>query len=451
SHCAPPPHPGVYYWQMVELPDSEYQKLQARLNEASRMVTVVRDSNDAITIQDFEGKIAAWNRGAELMYGYSEQEALKKNIWDLTPPDKSAEQKDFNRRLLAGEKVSSLETQRLTKDGRLLDVWLTVTKLVDETGEVIGIASTERDITERKRIESEARNIAERYKSLFDSSSDILVQLDTSGTVVDLNPQAELISGYKREEIVGKKLNAMIGKFTKESVDLMVANFATRKEGVAVEPYEVEAIDSNGQKLYFEITTSPLKGIVGKEAGELWIMHNITRRKQAEEELNESKTLFETVVENIPLMIFLKEAKDLRFVIFNRAGEELLGYDRKDLLGKNNLDLFPPEQAANFMAKDREVLDGATGKVDIPEEPITTAKQGVRLLHTHKVCVKGEDGATKFLLGISEDITERKQMNMELKKKVTDLEEFYQLTVGREIKMIELEKEIERLKKNQKI
>ena len=139
------------------------------------------------------------------------------------------------------------------------------------------------------------------------------------------------------------------------------------------------------------------------------IFEDITERKRAEEELRESKALVDAVVENVPLMIFLKEATDLRFVIFNRAGEELLGYDRKALLGKNNLDLFPPEQAAHFMTKDRDVLDGELSMLDIPEESILTAKKGLRLLHTRKVCIRGADGTTKFLLGISEDITERKQ------------------------------------------
>jgi PAS domain S-box-containing protein len=140
---------------------------------------------------------------------------------------------------------------------------------------------------------------------------------------------------------------------------------------------------------------------------------DITERKQAEQDLKESKSLFEAVVENVPLMIFLKEATDLRFVIFNRAGEELLGYDRKELLGKNNLDLFPPEQAAHFIAKDREVLDGKAGMLDIPEESIETAKKGRRLLHTRKICILGNDGDTKYLLGISEDITERKHAEEE--------------------------------------
>ena len=148
----------------------------------------------------------------------------------------------------------------------------------------------------------------------------------------------------------------------------------------------------------------------------------IAERKREEEALKESRILIDSVVENVPLMIFLKESTDLRFVIFNRAGEELLGYDRKSLLGKNNLDLFPPEQAAHFMAKDREVLDGEAGILEIPEEPIQTAKKGQRWLHTRKVCIKGADGATKYLLGISEDITERKQAEKKIQASLLEKE-----------------------------
>jgi len=121
-------------------------------------------------------------------------------------------------------------------------------------------------------------------------------------------------------------------------------------------------------------------------------VEGIIEHEATENALRESKTLTDAVIDNIPLMIFLKEAKDLRFVIFNRAGEELLGYNRKDLLGKNNLDLFPTKEAANFMAKDARHFNSKAGFVDIPEEPITTAKKGVRILHTRKVCIKGIDG-----------------------------------------------------------
>jgi PAS domain S-box-containing protein len=137
----------------------QQQQEEEEEEEVRRLATVVRDSNDAITIQDFEGQIIAWNHGAELMYGYSEEEALGMNIGRLTPLDREAEQKEFTRRLIAGEAVTSFETQRVAKDGRILDVWLTVTKLVDDTGKPVGIASTECDITERKKAEEDLRRL----------------------------------------------------------------------------------------------------------------------------------------------------------------------------------------------------------------------------------------------------------------------------------------------------
>src|SRR5581483_2024724 len=112
------------------------------------------------------------------------------------------------------------------------------------------------------------------------------------------------------------------------------------------------------------------------------------------------------VVDNIPYMIFVKDAQDLRFVRVNKTGEELLGQSTTSLLGKNDYDFFPEDEARFFEMKDREALTG--GKiVDIPEEPIDTP-QGRRYLRTKKIPVADGDGQPKYLLGISEDITERK-------------------------------------------
>ena len=122
-----------------------------------------------------------------------------------------------------------------------------------------------------------------------------------------------------------------------------------------------------------------------------------------------------SIVENIPYMIFVKDAKDLRFVRFNKAGEDLLGYPRSELIGKNDYDFFPKDEADFFTAKDRDVLDGEQ-VVDIPEEPIQTRKHGTRFLHTMKIPIRDEQGVPKYLLGISEDITELKLVQQELRR-----------------------------------
>ncbi len=122
-----------------------------------------------------------------------------------------------------------------------------------------------------------------------------------------------------------------------------------------------------------------------------------------------------SVVDNIPYMIFVKDAQDLRFVRFNKAGEDLLGYKRDELIGKNDYDFFPEDEADFFTRKDRDVLAGGE-LVDIPEEPIQTRKKGLRLLHTTKIPILDESGESRYLLGISEDITERKRVQRVLQE-----------------------------------
>jgi len=119
---------------------------QAKKGEGfRRMAVLLRDSNDAITVQDFEGNISAWNRGAEKMYGYSEAEALKMNIRDIVPEKNRAEAVDSIKKVQE-EEVKSIKTHRKTKDGQILDVWLTVTMLIDDEGEPVGVGTTERDL-----------------------------------------------------------------------------------------------------------------------------------------------------------------------------------------------------------------------------------------------------------------------------------------------------------------
>lgn len=133
----------------------------------------------------------------------------------------------------------------------------------------------------------------------------------------------------------------------------------------------------------------------------------IDERKRAEEALLASNRLIDSIIENIPDMIFLKRASDLRFEVFNRAGERLLGMSRDALVGKNDFDLFSREQAEFFTSNDRAVLEQGI-LLDISEETIDTP-QGTRILHTKKLPLNDAQGNPQFLLGISEDITERKQ------------------------------------------
>ncbi len=137
---------------------------------------------------------------------------------------------------------------------------------------------------------------------------------------------------------------------------------------------------------------------------------NVLFKKQVktEEEMKRTNNFLNTILDNIPNMVFVKNAENLRFVRFNKAGEELLGYSKEELIGKNDFDFFPKEQADFFTEKDREVLKNGTLK-NIKEELVDTRNKGQRWLHTKKIPIKDEKGNVLFLLGISEDITEQKK------------------------------------------
>jgi diguanylate cyclase (GGDEF)-like protein/PAS domain S-box-containing protein len=129
---------------------------------------------------------------------------------------------------------------------------------------------------------------------------------------------------------------------------------------------------------------------------------------ESQKTLYEKNQWFDSIIENIPHMIFLKHASDLRYALFNKAGEKLTGLSREKLLGHNDYDFFPKEQAEFFIKKDMETLK-RDEIVDISEETIDTPA-GTRILHTKKLTLKDVDGNPSYLLGISEDITERKQI-----------------------------------------
>ena len=154
-------------------------------------------------------------------------------------------------------------------------------------------------------------------------------------------------------------------------------------------------------------------------------------RLRADERLRGALRFVDSLIENMPGIIFVKDARELRYVRLNKASEELLGYDRRELLGRNDYDLFPKEQADSFTAKDREALEGRE-PVEIPEEPIQTRRRGLRTLRTQKIPVPGADGRPAYLLGISEDITEKKRAAEELARTEEQLRASQRLeSVGR--------------------
>jgi PAS domain S-box-containing protein len=248
----------------------------------------------------------------------------------------------------------------------------------------------------------------ECYQCLLKTSPSAIIGLTPQYHIFEWSCSAERIYGWPREEAIGKDY---LTTFVPEELRAAVAAEIRKVlEGQPTQTFESEVIDRSGARR--TLLWSVNRVIVDKDEvrGLLAIGQDITERKRVEREARRAEGFVQSILENIPNMIFVKDAKDLRFVRFNRAGEDLLGYSRDELLGKNDYDFFPKTEADFFTSKDREVLRGG-GLVDIPEEPIKTKARGRRILHTKKLPIADEQGHPLYLLGISEDITEQKSQH----------------------------------------
>ncbi len=158
------------------------------------------------------------------------------------------------------------------------------------------------------------------------------------------------------------------------------------------------------------------------------LRREVAERRRAEGRLQSTSAFLDAVIENVPAMIFVKDADNGRFVLLNRFGEDLLGYDRRDVIGKTDYDIFPKEQADRFVARDRDVLVSHQALVT-PEEPIATRIRGTKLLHTTEVAVPDQTGAMRYLMGFSVDISERREIEQQLRHALK-MEAVGQLTGG---------------------
>ena len=213
-------------------------------------------------------------------------------------------------------------------------------------------------------------------------------------------------------------------------IDPFIQNMSANYEKNAQEAYQ-NAQNTKNQTVMLVIILSVLVGIIGLltgitlsrtiSANTQKILQVSERVKKSETALKESERFLNSIIENIPNMVFVKQAPDMHYIRFNRAGEDIIGLKRETANGKTDYDFFPKELSDMYRKKDLEVLNSKQ-LVDIPEEPIPTQDHGIRTFHTIKIPIFGEEGNVKYLLGISEDVTEQKQFEERIRQINSNLE-----------------------------
>ena len=260
-----------------------------------RLATIIRDSNDAFTLCDLDGKITAWNNGAQRMYGWSEQQALGMNLLDLIPMDEQKNAKQLMQSIIKGEHIQSAEAKRIGKDGRKINVLLTLTPLLDQAGVVIAIASTEKDISRRINAENELRASDRNFRSLVESAPDALVIVNASGKIEVANSQAEKLFGYSKQELIGMLIEQLMpSRFAEKHVQHRKSFFTQPKFSVVGNGIKLFALTKSGEEIPVEVGLSPIETDHGKVVSAA--IRDIRQRQRSDEALQLAKTTAESAL-----------------------------------------------------------------------------------------------------------------------------------------------------------
>ena len=228
-------------------PQSATNRPLSRLRASSRRPTTPSSAKTS------PATITSWNRAAERMFGYTAAEAVGQSIRLIIPPELHAEEEEvLLRRFRAGEGVDHYDTVRIRKDGQRIDVSLTVSPIVAPDGRIVGVSKIARDITERRRLERDARHFA----AIVESSDDAIVSKDLNGTIVSWNRAAERLFGYTAAEIVGQSIRVIIPPDRQSEEDQVLA--AVRR-GEAVDHFETVRLRKDGTLVPISLTVSPIR------------------------------------------------------------------------------------------------------------------------------------------------------------------------------------------------
>jgi PAS domain S-box-containing protein len=305
----------------------------------ARLAAIVESSEDAIIGKTLEGIVTDWNEGARRLFGYAAQEMVGQPIARLIPPDRLEEEAQILARLRRGERVEPYETVRRRKDGRLIDVSLSISPLRDASGRIVGASKIVRDITERKAAEAAARQAEGqlREQAALLELAPVLVR-DLDGRIVLWTHGAERLYGFSKDEALGRVSHELFQtRFpdSRERVDQALREVG-RWEG------ELVHRTRGGERRVVASQQIVYRDARGRPARILEVNADVTERKRAEQALRDSQARLAGVLDSaMDAIISIDEAQ--RVVLFNAAAERVFGCPAAEALGQS-LKRFIPER-----------------------------------------------------------------------------------------------------------
>ena len=270
--------------------------------EADQLLSAIVDSSDdAILSKDLNGTITSWNNGAERLFGYTAEEVIGKPVSILIPADRQDEEPMILDRIRRGSRMDHYETVRRRKDGKLLDISLTISPVRDAHGQIIGASKLARDITYRKHADQMQRLLA----AIVESSDDAIASKDLNGILTSWNKGAETLFGYKAQEVIGKPVTILIPE---DRIDEEPEILGRIRRGERIDHYETVRRRKDGSLVEVSLTVSPIKDDEGTVIGASKIVRDVTERNRIVRELQKARDELSHHAEDLENQVELRTA-----------------------------------------------------------------------------------------------------------------------------------------------
>jgi PAS domain S-box-containing protein len=264
------------------------------------LAAIVECSDDAIISQDLDGIVLSFNKAAERMFGYRPQEIIGRSITTLIPVERHDEEVAILDRLRRGERIDHYETVRVHKDGRLIDVFVSVSPLRDSTGKVIGASKVARDITERKRAAARLAEQKDWFRITLNSIGDAVIACDTEGCVTFLNHEAERLTGWPAAEARGQPLAEVfqvVNEITRTRVETPAAIVLRFGHVVALANHSM-LLGRDGVERPVSDSAAPIVTSDGRVLGVVLVFRDITQSRRIEDQARRSALERERLLES---------------------------------------------------------------------------------------------------------------------------------------------------------
>jgi PAS domain S-box-containing protein len=345
--------------------------------DTALLAAIVDSSDDAIISKDLDTRITSWNRGAQRIFGYEEHEVLGKSITILIPPERLEEEPRIMDRIRAGERVEHFETVRRHKDGTLVDISLTISPVRDWSGRIVGASKIARDITDRKRTERLLHRAEERYGRLASMLPIGVFACDETGNFTYYNDHAVKLWG-RAPRLGEEKLSGSLGLQQPDSDTPMAYDDSpvahAIRERRSVRDVQLVLERKRGERVTVLMNVDFLPAENGDDAMAIGVFQDVTPMVETQRALAQQKQSLETLLDVLPVGVFIAHDRDARVISGNREAERILRAGAGENLSKS---ADEGERPTNFtLMKNGEVVPesllpvqrAAHGEIVIGEE-----------------------------------------------------------------------------------